>query len=222
MRFRRKTFRRRRNLYQMQPLHLCPFNLLLPTRNPPPSCAIPIQFASELINLSGALPVPAPTLAKGIIVRGINFQYSYSTLGEAELGGYGFMEARSAIVRLPKDPFFGVPSFLPNLFQNSEAVVTERVLWRGSDILWTWDSTNGMPQAAAPGGDSRLGFGGFCSSLVPGNASAQANIRVKTACRVKENESIYFVTNIVHSFSSTQFNIDLTLFGSAAVRQVLT
>lgn len=224
MRFRRRTFRRphRRSLYQMQPLHLCPFPLAIPAvTGSPPNCDDPITSATELINLAGALPFASQTISKGIIVRGINFQYAYSTIGEQDLGAYGFMEFRSAVVRLPKDPNTGVPAFLPNLFSPSEILVTERVLWRGLDICWTWDNQNNVLTTYG-NGDSRLGFGGFSSNLVPGNSSAQPNIRIKTACRCKENESIYFVTCIVHSFVNWAFHYDLSLFGSAAVRQLVT
>lgn len=220
MRFRRRTFRRphRRSLYQMQPLHLCPAPFALPAQGNIPNCDDPITSATELINLAGALPFASQTLSKGIIVKGINFQYDFSTIGESDLGAYGFMEFRNAIVRLPKDPNTGFPAYLPNLFSPSEILVGERVLWRGRDICWTFDRDNTTPFL----GDSRFGSLAFSSSCMPGNASAQPNIRVKTACKVKENESIYFVTCVIHSFLNFEFHFDLTLFGSAAVRQLVT
>lgn len=217
MKFRRRSFRKRPSRYRMMPLHLCPYEMTIPASPTGWDCDNPFQQAQELVNLSGALPFAEQTIAKGILVRGIYFNYDYATLGEADLGAFGFLGSRTALVRLPKDPLTGAPSFLPNLYTPSEIQVTQRVLWRGHDVLWTFDNSTGLPY-----GDSRLGGQAYSSSLMPGNASSQPNIRVKTACRVHENEAIYFVTNVISNFINFPLRWSGTLFGTAAVRTILS
>lgn len=220
MKFRRRTFRHRRpSRFQMLPLHLCAYPITVPIDSNGINCDNPVQTATELPNTAGGIPFANQAMSKGILVKGINFQYAYSTLGEEDLNAYGFFEVRTAIVRLPKDPLTGAPAFLPNLFSNAELLVTERVLWRGFDNLWMWSK---LDAANSPQGDSRLGGGGFSSNLVPGNASAQANIRIKTACRIRENEALFFVQCWNSSFINWTFEFSAQLFGSVAVHTVPT
>lgn len=230
MRFRRRTFRgrRRRSKFQMVPLHLCPYEIDVPTGTGI-NCDNPVLTASELIQLRGTQGFNNASqagIAKGVMVKGIHFTYDYQTLGHHELNAYGFFEVRTAIARLPRNPQTGVPSYLPQLFSAFEEQVTERILWRGSDMVWMFDPDNTNANAVnGPGGNSIMGFGASTARSVPGNSACLSGgnlIRVKTACKVDENEGIYFCQAWNTSFINTTFTFSATFFGTAAVHSMLT
>lgn len=212
MRFRkggRRFSKRSRSKYEMLPLTMCPLNISLTAQ---PQCDDPDIIATELQNTTGRIPnagVSGQRLSNGLIIKNWFFQYKYQTLGYPELGAYGFITVRSALVRLEVSPTTFAPVFLPNLFSPNEPEIGSRILWRRDDTLVMWDSVNSPV----------LSF--FSTDLLGGVGEGSGLQRVRTACKVTETQGIFFVSNFIHNFTIPLTNaVSFDFFGTAAVHNI--
>lgn len=141
MRFRRRTFRRRRRAgANLAPLSICSNSMIVENGNlctEPTSTAILLQplMGMEKIASSSAsaFDVEESTFRKGLSVQGMRFHWAVFPANYIAEGSPFFLSVRIALVKLECDTS-GVPAFIPNLFSRLDTDLGD-VLWRGASII---------------------------------------------------------------------------------------
>jgi len=219
------------------------------------SCAVPDQFFQALAvgrewqNPAIRITDPDATAvnivgahdSKGIIVRGIQFDYQYSYIPDpvsAEDQAVGVTSIRSALVIMranfqgslgqvekinPDTPLSNIlfhgdtlrwDSEVTPLFGSSdfEEAKRYRIVWRGMDMMPNYQfaatgSTNdNLIQAAA--------------NMVPRNHNDSRHVRCRSTVKLASNEGLFFVTEVVNPFLTSNPILGLDLFGSCAIRGI--
>lgn len=176
-----------------------------------------------------------PRAEKGIVVRGVQFDYYYSVIAaEAEGEGdeaIGITSIRSGLVVLELAPVGSGGDLIEaaplnpssNFFFHNETQhrdkdwgggfnATEqlqkyRIIWRGMEM---------QPQVILPQGSN---FSQQSSDKVPWGHNASRHVRLRTGCMLAPNEGLFWVTETVNPFLTDNPTIGLDLFGTCVVKR---
>jgi len=233
---------RRPTPYEIAQLSICRVGLATGLS----SCGVPDQFFQCLVNgrdwktpliLGTGLPVDVNIIpdheGKGITVRGVQFDYQYSCVPDAEetegQSAAGITSIRSALVvmrlaapgsagqnepPLPDTPLFNILFHNDTMkwqgqstnFTNFELSKSYRILWRGMEMMGNIVmGSNSNAQTAA----------GF---QTPMWQTQSRHVRLRTGCRLGNDEGLFFVTEIVNPFLEVNPTFGLDLFGTAAIK----
>lgn len=244
VRFGSRRFRRGRSPYETVQLSLCRRELETGLS----SCSIPDQFFIPLITgrdflspfvTSAALTSSnsAITFAaqgeKGVIVKGIEFDYFFSYIpdGSEEAPALGVTSIRYGLVVMDlapavSDVALAAPdSPSPNIFFHSEALrrdsdwgggfnATEelkkyRILWRGMRM-----ARSIIINAAA--------FDQFTQAnyTLPNGSLMHYHQRVRASCRLGMNQGLFFVVEMVNPFLDINPTFAVDLLGKCGVKRI--
>lgn len=217
----------------MQQISICRFGMALGLS----TCDTPDQFFSTILTgrdewtpAGGSGFEGPPIIAKGVVVRGIRFSYQYSYIPSPVPEGDsadGITSIRSALILLPMaDGSTQVGDTTEtNLLFHSDALSDRglllagslrsryRILWRGMDLLHT--------PLLALGDAGDVPVPQFISMATPRNVTLKQEVLVKVGATVDENHGLFFLTEAVNPFLTSNPTIGLDLFGVAAVKPMM-
>lgn len=158
---------------------------------------------------------------KGLLFQGMRFHWAmYMTSRPTNLNQTSevctraIFSVRLAIVKMEYDPAFGTPTYLPNLFSNTDNEMGD-ILWRGAALVET-------PSYCQPGlilPIQNSSTAGTMSRL--GNHAPMERVKVKR--RLDKNQAIFFVTNVHNPLAAATGGgndavLGLDVFGFYAAR----
>lgn len=247
MRFRRKTFRRRRRLRSdVVPVSICRQDLQV-TDDPAGTCDSPLAYLFPLVDggsLDAALrhasagdEVTTQGLTKGLIYGGGQLNAYWSYVGDPVHGDGSLPGPLQAIIGIWQalvvvETYFDTglnaraPTYTPNLLSKDEQI-TGDIVHRWYDRILMLSAGTGGPNPQIVASDNT----GMCSIVYcatnepscfqfPGSGcNTQRKQVIKTKRRLKENQALYYCVNLVLGFVPSQpFQLGFDLYGFSAVR----